>query len=512
MNTTENNQWNHAILTIYWRADRHEESHSFAYKRPTEDNPCPEHPVKVGGCLSTAPLSMSGEWGGLFSDIIVKAFDEHSLTIKYGKQKHVITPGHGVKLDEGGMSYTSFELYLSIRQVEDTAIKMTRDEAFLRHFRTRGRIMNLSHDDVSLLKDMAEQGDPFAKYGYARWLYYMNPEKDSMSEADRLLNAAKEQVPDALGGYALLWHYGDVEANVMDIDRSNLLMQQAISQGSIYAAQQWARFRIYGLHCQAEPALVAKEIEQRLNETEDPDPYWHTLLAYAYEELGRRDDAIGQYEKAIDKGDIEDYYSLAYQYYERGNMALYESLMEEGIKKGCASCYTFRSYMADEDFRKLDYSTRMDMHRDISNWLHKGMDKGDGTCAYLLWYHYYYGQLGFYENQYESKRYLKEGVKLGNVASLTTMAILAERGKWSEKLTPTEIAELWLQAARYAPQDEDALKGLSRVSDPAFLLKHKDELEKYWQPLFANLNKEDNEKSDEDNEKDEDDGRWDAYS
>ena len=54
MKTTENNLWNHAVLTIYWRADRHQESHSVVYKRPTEENPCPDLPVKVRGCLSTA--------------------------------------------------------------------------------------------------------------------------------------------------------------------------------------------------------------------------------------------------------------------------------------------------------------------------------------------------------------------------------------------------------------------------------------------------------------------------
>ena len=354
---------------------------------------------------------------------------------------------------------------------------------------------------MSLLKNLAAQGDPFAEYGYARWLYYMNPEEDSRSEAERLLNASKEQVPDALAGYALMWRYGDVEANVMDIDKSNLLMQQAVSQGSIVAAQNWARFRIYGLHCQAEPALVAKEIEQRLNETEDPDPYWHTLLGYAYDELGRKDDAVNQYEQAIAKGDIETFSSLAYLYYERGNMALYESLMEEGIKKGSIGCCTYRSEMDEEDFHELDYDDGQTLHRNISDWLHRGMEKGEGLCAYFLWYHYYYGQLGFYRNEWESRRYLKEGVRLGHVASLTTMAELAEGGNWSEALPPMEIGELWLRAARYSSQDEDALKGLSRVSDPAFLLKHKEELEKYWQPLFAIL----------DEDKDDDDGRWDAY-
>ena len=69
MKTTENNLWNHAVLTIYWRADRHQESHSVVYKRPTEENPWPDLPVKVRGCLSTSPLPMSSEWGGLFSKI-----------------------------------------------------------------------------------------------------------------------------------------------------------------------------------------------------------------------------------------------------------------------------------------------------------------------------------------------------------------------------------------------------------------------------------------------------------
>ena len=71
-------------------------------------------------------------------------------------------------------------------------------------------------------------------------------------------------------------------------------------------------------------------------------------------------------------------------------------------------------------------------------------------------------------------------------------------------LSAAEQGELWLRAARYSPHDEDALKGLKHVIDPAFLLKHKDELEHYWQPLFLRLGDEE--------ETDEDDGRWDAWT
>jgi hypothetical protein len=87
------------------------------------------------------------------------------------------------------------------------------------------------------------------------------------------------------------------------------------------------------------------------------------------------------------------------------------------------------------------------------------------------------------------------------------MAKLAEEGNWSETLTPMEIAELWLRAARYSCQDEEALRGLSRVSDPAFLLKHKEELEKYWQPLFEHLSEQEDDEDDYD-----DDGKYDAWA
>ena len=80
------------------------------------------------------------------------------------------------------------------------------------------------------------------------------------------------------------------------------------------------------------------------------------------------------------------------------------------------------------------------------------------------------------------------------------MAQLAEDGEWPEPMSAYDIAELWLRATRYTTDDEDALRGLSRVSDPAFLLKHKEELEHYWQPLISQLEEEPD-----------DDGRYDAW-
>ena len=112
------------------------------------------------------------------------------------------------------------------------------------------------------------------------------------------------------------------------------------------------------------------------------------------------------------------------------------------------------------------------------------------------------------------------------------MAIAAQYGGLPENmsLSPCEIGELWLQAARY-DIDSEAIIELNEVTDDLFMSKHKNEIKKYWEPRFFELfeTEEDSDDKgnnpDEDswynprddffdhwkNDDDEDDGRFDAY-
>ena len=115
MNTSDKMKWNVAVLNINWRADRHNESHSIEFEVPTADNPTPEYPVEKRKLLSIARLPMSSSWGALFATVRVKDFDNESLTVQYGIHKYTVRAGQPwVKLDEGGMSYTSFWLFLGV--------------------------------------------------------------------------------------------------------------------------------------------------------------------------------------------------------------------------------------------------------------------------------------------------------------------------------------------------------------------------------------------------------------
>lgn len=489
-NTNDNNTWNVAVLMIDWRADRHQEAHSIEFERPTADNPQPEYPVVVGQVLSKSRLPMSGSWGELFSSVEVKAFDEHSLTVQYGANEYTLRPGESSEtLGESGKDYTTFEFSIRVKYVDPSTkdvpqpLRITHDWRFLDHFVVKERIARLTADDVALLRQEATKGDAFAKYGWGRWLYYMSPTEQSMREVEKLFHAA-DSIADARAAYALMWRYGETKEGLVDIEKSDDLLEEAALWGSTLAKQQLARFRIFGLFCEAEPEKMALEIQQKHTRHEDCDPMWHTLLAYAYEQLGRTDEAIEEYDLAIKGGDVDNYAHLAAIYQQRGNMALFDSLMEEGVAKGSAACCIHRADMAEEDFQQLPPDEQQKLHEQLSAQLEKGLAKGDGTCAYYLWLNYYCGTQGFPQDDLEATQYLKRGAQLGDVNCIERIATLHTDQEWPEEMSRTERFELWLRAARYLPDDENALYRLKYCNDEAFLLRHKEELEKYWKPQW----------------------------
>ena len=350
--TTEKKTWTKALLSVDWRADRHTECHTIEFERPTKENPRPDYPVEKDKVLSKSRLSMSGEWGGLYDRIIVKDFDEYSLTFQYGEKEYTITPEDGsFSFGETGMSYTTFWLSLWLKE-EDRSLKITHNEAFLRRFRTRLRVLQLTNDDVEALRNVAKQGDAYAQYGYGRWLYYTLPTESSMQEAEELFYSNRGVLPEAYAAYARMWQYGETTENRVDMDSCRRLMKIAAQQGSEWAELELTRNRIFGNGCEAEPEKVAHEIEEKLST--DIDPMWYSFLAYSYELMeGREEDVIRMYELSTKNGQWDDYYYLANIYKERGNMALYEELMEEGINRGSGLCCLFRADMAEEDFQEF---------------------------------------------------------------------------------------------------------------------------------------------------------------
>ena len=111
-------------------------------------------------------------------------------------------------------------------------LQITHNDTFLRRFHTKERVMSLTPEDVATLRQAAEQGDAYARYGLGRWLYYRNPDDNAMREAEQLFLDLQDEIPDALAAYALMLRFGETKENRMDIGESQQLLQRAIHRGS----------------------------------------------------------------------------------------------------------------------------------------------------------------------------------------------------------------------------------------------------------------------------------------
>ena len=75
-----------------------------------------------------------------------------------------------------------------------TTIPFTHDEQFLRRFRTKDRVGHLTTDEVEQLRQAADKGDAYARYGYGRWLYYLNPYPEDCTGVESMTASRKRIV------------------------------------------------------------------------------------------------------------------------------------------------------------------------------------------------------------------------------------------------------------------------------------------------------------------------------
>ena len=80
----------------------------------------------------------------------------------------------------------------------NNTFEITHDREFLQHFLTSWRTKSISPQMVEKLKENKDT-DPYAAYGYGRWLLLVNPGGQCLEEAESLLErAGKEGVQDAM--------------------------------------------------------------------------------------------------------------------------------------------------------------------------------------------------------------------------------------------------------------------------------------------------------------------------
>ena len=429
--------------------------------------------------------------GGLFGAITVKEVDDSKVVLIYGDEEYTLREGQSHRrLAEGGRDYTNFELnaYLVLHYIIENT------PAFFRQFQTKEQLVKLSDRDI---KDFEASDDPCAKFVLGRWHRVLMPKEDSAQLAEKFIREAVDAgIADAFNTLSIMYANGETAEDTVDLEESARLRDEAIKRGSEATLMRYARNRICGiLLAPEEPAKVAKEIEQLIKEDPDLNPEWYSVLAYAYDTLGKDKEARKMYEEGIKHGSLRCYYELACWFYQHEMEEEYEKTMEEGMRAGCGFCYTLHADLDEDEYQKKTPELQKHFTRYIKDHLERGLNLGDGTCAYWLAYHYFYGTLGFEQDSKEVARYVERGMALGDTNCYALIADILSMGSPSDQ-DKKDAAIYRLKALRLG---DDSVQSKVIIAYRRGLLKqYEDEIEKYWLPEDID-------------DYEEDDSRWDPY-
>lgn len=378
--------------------------------------------------------------------------------------------------------------------------EITQDREFLMHFWDCRNIFKLSPEMVEKLR---RSEDPYGRYGYGQWLYRVRPDGDeSLKEAKACFEYASENgVADAKQMLSYMIYIGDFYSEDKGIWEKNdtmslILNVQAQEEGSELAVIR-KNFDIF--HGFIVPADRAKAIEYAEKMAADPDAslLWTEQLGWYYDMEDRKDEAIKAYEKCIEGGLYGPMIDLAFIYCFRGDMAKYESLLEEGVEKGVAACMLW-GYDCEEHWDELSPEQQEKIHSRLEKNLYKGVELGDAVCAYALATYKIEGLMGFDKDVEEGLRIAKKGVSYHSKECcnliLDIMATDGIEDKIPEEmiLSDEEYAMMVLKAVRYG--DESRMESIARCSDEFIDMGYGEEA-KYWAEEWKKMQKEETEEA-----------------
>ena len=368
--------------------------------------------------------------------------------------------------------------------------EITPDRNFLQHFLTGWRVRSLSPEMVDHLKAKS-QGNPYAAYGYGRWLSLVNPGGECLKEAEVLLTwAGTNGVQDANAALAQMYFDGRTEADKAMPQMHAFLMDSSYKAGSELAQIMTLENTIFGDYGFREaPALVADILQKHIEKHPECDTLYYDLLGQALEDTNP-----GAAEKAfqvsIDRGDNESYYSLAALYESAGDWDRACEVADEGARKGAVNCRRFKARMSQEDFLALSREEQEALHKEISEGIDYAISHHDRYACFLKGLCLYYGNLGYPEDLVQALEPLERGCQMGHSNCFWLKAVILH------ELGRKGVAQASLQAVRLGDREQFTLEQVARGYVSRELSNHAEEIEELWLKEYLKVNPEEEDSKD----------------
>lgn len=453
-----------------------------------------------------------------FGDINIARIEKDCITLidYYGNVK-TLHPGETVRYTatiEGrewsdGCVYDGDDYSLDLTWIDmimdnpqsplETTFEITHDREFLQHFLTRWRTLSISPEMVERLKN---SDDYYACYGYGRWLYFANPDGQSLKEAQEKLTLAANYgyVSDAFAALSEMYYDGTVETDVANPEMHAFLMYKAKQEDSELAQYMTLFNTIYGDYgFTKDTALVADILKKHLEKHPDSDPIYWDLLGQAIEDTDKVE-AFKCYMKSIEMGNNESYYSLVSFFYNNGDKAKARKYAEEGMSKGAVNCYrALSNIITQEEFLSYPEAEQKKLHEEIDRGLRYAIDHYDRYACMILASNFYAGEFGYEANTAEAIRIAKRGCELGYPGCIELYALihcLDDDIPEESRISSLERAKACLQALRHDEVSLTVLEEVARAYVQNLLPKNDEEIEKRWLQKYYEQSMEEDQDTD----------------
>ncbi len=388
---------------------------------------------------------------------------------------------------------TAFEQLFYASLADKTARRL-----FLRIPRAVYPMFMLSDNMVADMKKLSEEGYAIAKYALGRYHQLVQPEKDSLKKARELFEeAAKSGISEAILGIALFYRDGNL--GEVDLDKYMELRDEAIEKGSVKAVYLKAKDMIYGNNgYKADPQNIidfVNSLKKELVEDEDSEfvnfePEYYDLSGRAYQELGDTEKAEDAYINAVNLGFFESLSNLINMtcFDEDRNITnkkAYDEYVKIGIEHNDAYCFTLRGNVSEEEYNALGLWGKAKKTTAIKADLEKAYKLGDNIAPLLLGNNYYYGSFGFEESNQEAWKWYNLGAIYGSPNCYSMMATMIAEGNCPKKVSDKFGAYCMLCAYRLG--DESQLEDVIEAYRDGLLDDFKNEIEKYYIPLYNDI-------------------------
>ena len=368
--------------------------------------------------------------------------------------------------------------------------EITPDRNFLQHFLTGWLVKSLAPEMVEKLKACSES-DPYAAYGYGRWLSLVNPGGECLKKAEVLLTwAGTNGVQDANAALAQMYLDGRTEADKAMPQMHAFLMDTSYKAGSELAQVMTMENTIFGDYgFREDPALVADILQKHIEKHPECDTLYYDLLGMALEDTDP-EAAEKAFRVNIDRGDNESYYSLASLYESAGDWDRACLVADEGARNGAVNCRRFKARMSQEDFLALSGEEQEALHREISEGLDYAIAHHDRYACFLKGICLYYGNLGYTEDIIQALEPLERGCEMGHGNCFWLKSVILH------ELGRDGVAKASLQAARLGDREQFTLEQVARGYVSRELSNHAEEIEELWLKEYLKVNPEDEDSKD----------------